>query len=179
MITAERTQDMETTPTVNEELLNFLDYTILLLSQANTVDEIDLIMDDFMSEDIIHVFSENNLIFNIIPIVWLNTYKRVIHASSSHDFPLKLLWLPILFKNLGWELNGNSELQIIYGEALSKLEEDLSLFNMLNILFLEGLLGKFSSAYSNFNRMCSKLNLTDQEGIDLENIKTDIRELGW
>jgi len=179
MITAEKNIAMEPTPTVNEELLNFLDYTVLLLSQANTVDEIDLIMDDFMSEDIIHVFSENNLIFNIIPIVWLNTYKRVVHENGNHDFPLKLLWLPVLFKNLDWQIYDNNDLQSIYGEALSKLEEDLSLFNMLNILFLEGLLGKFSNAYSNFNRMCSKLSLTDQENLDLENIKTDIRALGW
>jgi len=179
MITAEKTQNTEPTPIVNEELLNFLDYTILLLSQANTADEIDLIMDDFMSEDIIHVFSKNSLFFNIIPIVWLNTYKRVIHANVNRDFPLKLLWLPILFKNLGWEIHGNNELQMIHGEALNNLEEDLSLFNMLNILFLEGLLGKFSSAYSNFNRMCSKLTLTDQEKADLDNIKADVRALGW
>ncbi len=157
----------------------FLKNTTLLLSQINTVDDLNLLLSEFMSKDLIKKLFDNNIEFDILPSFWFNVYKRLIYENKQQKFPLKLLWLPILFKNLSWKLENIDELQTIHGEYIKKMQQDISLNNILNMLFIEGLLGNFSSAYSNFNHMSSKLPNTEIENNDLDNMKKQLRSLGW
>lgn len=167
------------TSITHDESDTFLKNTIDSLAQINTVDELNFLLSEFMSKDLIKKLFDNSIAFNTLPSFWFNAYKRFINENNQEIFPLKLLWLPILFNNLSWKLENTDELQTMHGEYITKMQYYLSLNNMLNMLFIEGLLGNFSSAYNNFDRMSSKLSNTDIKRHDLEKLKEKLRNLGW
>ena len=148
----------ETEEHVNQELLNFLDYTVLLLSQANTAEEIDLIMDDFMSEDLLTILSNNNSMFNILSIIWLNTFKRVFFTNNEKDFPLKLMRISSLFKELNWKSKCEELLAETHRECLMLTVEDNSVRNFLLLLFIEGIIFSYQNAVDKFeNRISNRM----------------------
>ena len=80
----------ENTTSLNDQeraLFNFLDHTVLLITQASNAQEIDLLMDDFMSDDVLKLLENNADFFGILNAVWLSTFKRIFIDQRSDSFP--------------------------------------------------------------------------------------------
>ncbi len=175
------TENTKTKPAVqyDERILNFLDYIILLLSQANTVEEIDLIMDDFLSNDIVEILSENSELFSALPVVWLETFERVCMQKGETSFSLKTLYLPIMFKKLGWKIEDSEKLDRIHHFARKNVDQATILHPSLVLLFIEGLFLSPQTALSNFKENTERLNKTAEDEENINSILNDIKSLGW
>jgi len=164
---------------ISRELLNFLDHTVLLLSQVNNSEEIDLIMDDFRSKDLFNIFSENREFFGILSAVWLTTFKRVYLENSTQEVPLKLLYVPVLFKEFGWDKQCIESAKDIHRQCLIAMLKNNSLTNILLLLFIEGIVDTHQEAIDNFKLNIGKLVETDDDKKYIEIVLEDIKSLGW
>lgn len=164
---------------VSNELLNFLDYTVLLLSQVNTSDEVDLIMDDFSSSDLVKILSENREFFSVLSSVWLTAFKRVFILNGDQDFPMKLLRIPALINELNWDQNCVEHAKDIHRECLMMTLQNKSLTNLLLLLFLEGIIYSSQEAINNFINNIEPLieNEEDRQGVNV--VIEDLVSLGW
>jgi len=170
----------ETASALNEEkLLKFLDYFVLMLSQANTVEDIDLIMDDFLSEDVIHIIQENSELFNILSIIWIDTFDRICMKPGESNFSLKVLWLPILYKRFNWSLNDVDVFNTLHSKAESDVENSDSLCPYLNLLFVEGFTKSTEKALTNFKEKTEVLIQDKSEKENIESIISDVKSIGW
>jgi len=164
---------------LDERTSNFFDYIVLLLSQATSVEDLDLIMDDFMSADFMTIMESNKPLFSMLPVIWLDTFERICLIENANDFSLKTLWLPIMFKNLGWRIECHEKLNELHEAALINSEQSTILYPNLVLLFIEGLIFPPNIALSKFKeRIIGLLNtLDDQSSID--SLISDIVSLGW
>jgi len=162
-----------------ENLMNFLDYTVLMLSQVNTVDDMDLIMDDFMAEDVMQTFRENSELFSILSIIWLNTFERVLVNSDETAFPLKVLKIPVLFREFHWTVEDKKLLSTIHTECLLKTLDSDFLYHMLTLLFIEGIALSEEEALANFRENVKKIVRSEEDELVVQNMMNDIQSLGW
>ena len=166
-------------PKVDERILNFLDYTVLMLSQVNTVEEIDMIMDDFLSKDIISIMEENKELFSSLSVIWLDTFERVCLKEEQNNFSLKILNLPIMFKNLEWKIEDQDKLHHIHEQAIAQTKNKDSLCPHLSLLFIEGLIFSSNIALNNFEIRAKEIASSQEEIEGIDSIISDILSLGW
>ena len=164
---------------VDSQILNFLDYVVLMLSQARSVDELDLIMDDFMSDDIIEVIHNNKELFSVLSVVWLDTFERVCMRGEEHNFSLKILWLPIIFKQFGWRIEDRNRLRDLHTDAVQNATDAESLYPYLVLLFVEGIYLDIDNALANFEKRVRNIAKTDEDNENLDQLISDIMSLGW
>lgn len=173
----------ENTTSLNDQeraLFNFLDHTVLLITQASNAQEIDLLMDDFMSDDVLKLLENNADFFGILNAVWLSTFKRIFIDQRSDSFPLKVLWLPVLFKQLNWEIEDIETFEKANFEFRQKTQNNNDLYKQLVELFLNGLKFRPETAYNLFKDNIEKIDVSTKE--EVENITAmlkDIESLGW
>ena len=163
----------------DENILNFLEYTISLISEAKTAQEVDLLMDDFVADDMTNLLTEHKNMFRVLSVIWLNTFKRVFIQSEENSFPVNVLWLPILFARLGWELKDKNHLHNLFQACLSKAEKNASLYDYLCLLFIDGLLNTPHEAYERFEKAIKLFEVNDLEKKKLEAMCGEIESLGW
>ena len=163
----------------DENLLNFLEYTISLISEARSAQDVDLLMDDFIANDMTELLSENKYMFRVLSVIWLNTFKRVFMQSDEKSFPVNVLWLPVLFKKLGWELKDKSHLNNLFQTCLASAEDNASLYDYMCLLFIDGLLNSPKDAYPRFEGMIKGFDVNDLEKQKLDSLLTEIKSLGW
>lgn len=164
---------------VDEKILSFLDYIVLMLSQASSVEEIDMIMDDFISDDVMKIMSDNRQLFSILSVIWLEAFERVCLNDRENNFSLNILHLPVIFKKLNWHIEDREKLARIQESCLEKSEESTKLYPNLILLFAEGLIYSTEKALTNFeNRVEGLINTTEDE-IGITQLIRDIISLGW
>ncbi len=163
----------------DENILNFLDYTVLLLSQANSANEVDILMDDFLSDDFIDLLVENKQLFSILGVVWMETFNRVFIAGNESSFSLKTLWIPVLFHKLDWTLEDKAALSDLHTLCLKKANNEPNVYNYLVLLFVEGMFSSLEFAFQNFTKNVTSLATTDEDKDNLKNLFDDIASLGW
>lgn len=162
-----------------EAVLNFLDHSVLLISQVQTAEDVDLLMDDFMSDDIVNIFENNKEMFSLINAVWFQAFKRIFVDQKSESFPLKMLWLPIMFKKFGWEIEDIETFEAANFKFRKDNENKNDIYKHLVELFLNGLKFNTHVAYSLFKRRLETLNVSPTDKENIESIITDLDELGW
>jgi len=177
--TTEVTESESAKLQVDEKILNFLDYIVLMLSQTNTVDEIDLIMDDFLSNDIFEVMEENRDQFSILSVIWLDAFERVCMKENENNFSLKMLWLPIMFNKLGWRIENQAKLDELRQRALTQTESSKVLYPNLALFFIEGLIFPEKQAMDNFKDRVQKLSNSEDDKLSINQLLEDIATLGW
>ncbi|MDX1811514.1 MAG: hypothetical protein R3240_06175 [Gammaproteobacteria bacterium] len=160
-------------------LFNFFDYTVLLITQANTAEDIDLLMDDFMSPDVINILEENKGLFSLLNAIWFTTFKRVFVDKRSESFPLKMLALPILFKRMGWEIEDIETFENANFEFRTKTQGKNDLYAHLVQLFMNGLKFTPSVALNLFKDKIEALDVSEQDKANIDVMIKDIEELGW
>ena len=177
------TTQIEQTPkehvSYEENILNFLEYTILLLSQVSSADEADIIMDDFLSDDFIDILVENKELFSILGIVWLDVFKRVFIFSNESSFSLKTLWIPVLFHKLDWSIEHNATLIELHSACENKIKDDNSLYNHLVLLFIEGMYFSLEQGIDNFKSSVKNLATSDEDIESINRLFDDLASLGW
>lgn len=166
--------------TNNELLFNFLDHMVLLITQAKNAEEVDILMDDFMSDDVLKTLTDNKEFFSLLNVVWFSTFNRVFIEQRSESFPLKVLWLPILFKQLGWEIEDIETFELANYNFRNQTQQKNDLYKHLVELFLNGLKFDASAAYKLFKDKIDKLELkTKQEKKNISMMLKDIESIGW
>ena len=163
----------------DENILNFLEYTISLISEAKSAQEVDLLMDDFVADDMTNLLTEHKYLFRVLSVIWLNTFKRVFLQSEENSFPVNVLWLPVLFKRLDWELKDKNHLQNLFQTCLSNAEKNGSLYDYLCLLFVDGLLNTPRDAFLRFEVAVKSFKVNDLEKQKLEGLCGEIKSLGW
>jgi len=171
--------EKQQTSQAESQILNFLDYTVLMLSQASTVDEIDLLMDDFLSDDIMEIMQENKELFSVLSVVWLDTFERVCMRDEENNFSLKTLWLPVMFKNLGWHIEDQERLKSLHETARRNANESKDLFPFLVQLFVDGIYQNSDVALANFEEQVRKIADSEEDNANLDQLICDIMSLGW
>lgn len=179
MMTTEIELEKPQTRSYDENILNFLDYTILLLSQANTADDVDIVMDDFVSDDFYNLLNENKELFNILAPVWVDVFDRVFVSGNESSFSLKALRIPVLIKEFDWVIENASNLSNLHTKCLNKIEKDESLYNYLTLLFVEGIYFSLESAFDNFKIHANSLASSQSDIDDIQDLCDDISSLGW
>ena len=172
-------QDSDEVVGVDENILNFLEYTISLISEARTAQDVDLLMDDFIAEDMTNLLTENKYMFRVLSVIWLNTFKRVFINRQEKSFPVNVLWLPILFGRLGWELKDKNHLNNLFQTCMENAEENSSLYDYLCLLFIDGLLNNSHDAFLRFKGVIESFDVNDIERQKLESLLGEISRLGW
>jgi len=172
----ERTQ--EQIP-ADENILNFMEYTISLISEAKTAQDVDLLMDDFVADDMTDLLTEHKYMFRVLSVIWLNTFKRVFLQGSENSFPVNVLWLPVLFSKLGWELKDKNHLNSLFQTCMENAEQKNSLYDYLCLLFIDGLLNNPSDAFVRFDGVIKSFDVNDIEKQKLEGLCNEIKSLGW
>lgn len=174
-------EEVENTQTtqVDPQILNFLDYVVLMLSQARSAEELDLIMDDFMSDDIIEVIHNNKELFSVLSVVWLDTIERICMRGEDHNFSLKILWLPIIFKQFDWRIEDKNRLRDLHTEATKNASEAETLYPYLILLFIEGIYLDTDKALANFEKQVRSIAKTEEDNENLDQLISDIMSLGW
>lgn len=177
--------EMIESPEINQDLdqetlLNFLDHTVLLVSQAQTAEDIDLLMDDFMSEDVQQILTENKDLFSLLNAVWFSSFKRVFIDERSESFPLKVLWLPVLFKKLGWTIEDIETFEQANFTFRSQTQNKNDLYKFLVELFLNGLKFELDTSFKLFKNKIEAIELTSKKDHNqIATILSDIESLGW
>ena len=164
---------------VDENILSFLEYTISLISEARTAQDVDLLMDDFIANDMTNLLTENKYMFRVLSVIWLNTFKRVFMQSNEQSFPVNVLWLPVLFNRLGWELKDKNHLNNLFQTCVSNADSNNSLYDYLCLLFIDGLLNSTHDAYERFVKTVDVFEMNDIERQQFESMLSEIRSLGW
>jgi len=164
---------------VDENIINFLEYTISLISEAKSAQDVDLLMDDFMADDMTKLLTENKYMFRVLSVIWLNTFKRVFMNSEEKSFPVNVLWLPILFSRLGWELKDKNHLNNLFHTCMSNAEESNSLYDYLCLLFIDSLLHSAHDAFQRFKGAVESFEVNDIERQQLDAMLGEISSLGW
>ncbi|MDH3326107.1 MAG: hypothetical protein OEM38_05240 [Gammaproteobacteria bacterium] len=163
----------------DERILNFLDYIVLMLSQANTVDELDLIMDDFSSNDILLIMEEHKQLFGVLSVICLDTFERICVKDDENNFSLKTLHLPIIFKRMGWKIESEARLADLHQISLKRSEESTILYPNLVLLFIEGLILPTNQALNNFEERVEGLLNSEEDESNINQLITDIASIGW
>lgn len=162
-----------------EALLNFLDHTVLLITQAKNAEEVDLLMDDFMSEDIVNLLEDNKDMFSLLNAVWFNTFKNIFIEKRSDSFPLKVLWLPLLFKKLGWEIEDIETFEEANFKFRLENQYNNDIYKNLVELFLNGLKFNCQVAFQLFKNKVSVMEISDEDRQNIKVMIEEIEELGW
>jgi len=165
--------------TYDENILNFIDYTVLFLVQAQSAEDVDIIMDDFLSDDFIDIMVENKKLFSILAVVWMDLFKRVFISGNESSFSLKVLWIPVIFQKLGWTIEDKASLSEIHTTCLKKANKDDSLYNYLVLLFVEGIFSSLEFASDNFRKNARSIATSDEDIEKVEKLFEDIASLGW
>lgn len=163
-----------------EAIFNFLDHTVLLITQAKNAEDIDLLMDDFMSDDIMLTLEEHKELFSLLNVVWFSAFKRIFIDERSDSFPLKVLWLPVMFKKLDWEIEDIATFEEANFSFRMRNQQSNDIYKHLVELFLNGLKFELDTAFKLFKDQVTTLELAnedDQESIDT--MLEDIASLGW
>lgn len=163
----------------DENLLNFLEYTISLISEARSAQDVDLLMDDFIANDMTNLLSENKYMFRVLSVIWLNTFKRVFMQAEEKSFPVNVLWLPVLFNRLGWELKDKNHLNNLFQTCLTNAEKNNSLYDYMCLLFIDGLLNVPHEAYKRFEMALNGFEVNDLEKQKLDSLLGEVKSLGW
>ena len=179
MITQEIEQQETQAVTYDENILNFIDYTVLLLVQVKTANDIDTIMDDFLSDDFIDLLVENKQLFSILSVVWMDAFKRVFINSEETSFSLKTLWIPVIFQKLGWTIEDKQSLSEIHTVCLKRANNDKSLYNYLVLLFVEGIFSSLDFAFDNFRKNVESIASSEEDTKNIDVLFDDIASLGW
>jgi len=172
--------DKATVTDEQEALFNFLDHTVLLITQASNAEEVDLLMDDFMSDDILQILESNKEFFSLLNAVWFSTFKRIFIDVRSESFPVKVLWLPVLFDKLGWKIEDIETFEQANFAFRNQTQQQNDLYKHLVELFLNGLKFELETAYNVFKTKIDSIEYSDEK--DKESIETminDIESLGW
>lgn len=164
---------------LDDRTLNFLDYIVLLLSQASSVEELDLVMDDFLSDDFMTIMESNKPLFSMLPIIWLDTFERVCFQENENNFSLKILWLPIMFNKLGWKIESQDKINTLHEAALVKSEQSTALYPNLVLLFIEGLIFPSNIALNKFEERAKRLLNTEEDETNVDALISDVISLGW
>jgi len=163
----------------DENILNFLEYTISLISEARSAQDVDLLMDDFIASDMTNLLSEHKYMFRVLSVIWLNTFKRVFMQGNENSFPVNVLWLPILFEKLGWELKDKNHLNNLFQTCLSKAEKNDSLYDYMCLLFIDGILNNPRESYLRFEKAVNGFDVNDLEKQKLDGLLIEVKSLGW
>ncbi len=167
------------TTSPDENILNFMEYTISLISEAKTAQDVDLLMDDFIADDMTNLLSEHKYLFRVLSVIWLNTFKRVFMQGQGNSFPVNILWLPVLFNRLGWELKDKNHLNNLFQTCLESAEKNNSLYDYLCLLFIDALLNTPSEAFVRFDGAIRSFEVNDFERKKLTDLCGEIKSLGW
>ncbi len=178
MMTTELEQPEEIV-TYDENILSFLDYTVLILSQANSANDVDIIMDDFLSDDFIDILSNDRDLFGMLAPIWMDVFSRVFVTSDETSFSLKSLWIPVLINKLNWTIENKSTVSDLHKFCLEKVKKESSLYNYLSLLFVEGVLFTPDSAFNNFKLHTESLIKSQNDANELSRLHNDIISLGW
>jgi len=181
MIYAEQNPIIENdqTTAADENILNFLEYTISLISEAKSAEDVDLLMDDFIANDMTDLLKEHKYMFRVLSVIWLNTFKRVFMQGQENSFPVNVLWLPVLFDKLGWELKDKNHLNNLFQSCVSNAEKNNSLYDYMCLLFIDGLLNVPHEAYARFENAINGFEVNDLEKQKLDGLLAEVRSLGW
>lgn len=162
-----------------EALFNFLDHVVLQLTQVKNAEEVDLIMDDFMSNDFLDILSGNKEFFSLLNVIWFNTFKRVFIDERSDSFPLKVLLLPVLFKQLGWEIEDIETFEEANYKFRSQTAFKNDLYKLLVELFLNGLKFDTKTSFNLFKKKVESLEMSESDKENIPKMLQDIESLGW
>ncbi len=174
------TNNTETTANLDQNvLLSFLDHTVLQISQAHSAEEVDLLMDDFLSHDVINIFRNNSEMFSLLNAVWLNTFKRIFIEQRSDSFPLKVLWLPLLFNDFGWEIEDIETFESANMCFQSQHLDQSDLYKHLVELFMNGLKFNPQVSFNLFKKRLDNLKLSNSDQTKVKTLIQEIEELGW
>jgi len=179
MMTNEIEREESLTSEAEKEILNFLDFAVLMLSQVNNAEDVDIIMDDFLSDEMYNVLNNNQALFSVLSIVWVNTFNRVFVEREEISFPIKLLRIPVLFDKFNWKIEDQAMLSSIHSKCLLKVIEENTLTNLFILLFIEGIFYSQEMALGNFKGNVKKIAKTDDDKMIVNELIENLETLGW
>lgn len=153
--------------------LTFIDYNMLLLLRAENAFDLNIMLSDFLADDVVAYIEKHKKILFVLSEVWNTTIRRTVFSSDDITFPDGLLLIPAIFHRLGWIVK-NPQWEDIKIQAQQRFDTDPNLVDSLIIMFTEAMQGTLDSALDTFCAQIKKLQHKPEEYQQAKELKKNI-----
>ncbi len=133
--------------------LTFIDYNMLLLLKAENSFDLNIMLSDFLADDIVEFLERHKKLLFVLSEIWNNAIRRTIFSTEDITFPDGLLLLPPIFHRLNW-IEKNPLWNDIEKKAEKRFAEDPNLVDALVTMFIDGMQASLDTA---LDKYCTKI----------------------